>query len=123
MRLWTHDIFRNPEIVPDEMVADIFQALQQYDVVKKTIQMTRSAADQQLHQLLPHVNCDTLLIWGRQDPITPVELAPQFEQLIPTSRLKIINECGHVPTQEKPFQFLELFHNFMKKIGYGNDSM
>jgi pimeloyl-ACP methyl ester carboxylesterase len=60
----------------------------------------------------------TLLVWGKQDPITPVEVAPQFLELLPNAQLKIINECGHVPTQEKPREFMTYFSQFLHEINY-----
>ena len=100
------------------MVRDVFNAIQSTEVVLRSIRFTKSATRQRMNKELPGIHTPALLIWGKQDPITPVEVAPQFQQLMPDAELHIINNCGHVPTQEKPYQFLEYFFDFMKKINY-----
>jgi pimeloyl-ACP methyl ester carboxylesterase len=100
------------------MVQDVFNAIQSTEIVLRSIRLTKSATNHRMHNELPGIQTPTLLVWGKQDPITPVEVAPQFQQLLPNAELRIINNCGHVPTQEKPYQFLEYFFDFMKKINY-----
>lgn len=116
----TSDIFYDRSIPPDEMVMDVFNAIQNTEVVLRSIRFTKSATNRRMNTELPGIHIPTMLVWGKQDPITPVEVAPQFQHLLPDASLYIINECGHVPTQEKPFQFLEYFFEFMRKINYSS---
>jgi pimeloyl-ACP methyl ester carboxylesterase len=51
---------------------------------------------------LPHVRCPTLVIVGREDALTPPELAREIAKGIPGARLKIIPDCGHLSTLERP---------------------
>lgn len=51
---------------------------------------------------LSHIDCPTLVVCGRQDRTTPVELATEIAADIPSSRLVIIEECGHLSTLERP---------------------
>lgn len=39
----------------------------------------------------------TLLLWGKQDTQTPLELARQFHRLIPNSELHVFPNAGHEP--------------------------
>lgn len=110
------DIFFDRSIPPNEMVMDVFKAIQNNDIVKRSIRLTKSATGQNMRKQLPAIKTPTLLVWGKQDPITPVEIAPYFQELIPNATLRIVNKCGHVPTQERPYQFLEYFFQFMKNI-------
>lgn len=114
----TGDIFYDRNNVPEEMVMDVFNALQHTETVIRSIRLTKSATKTRMDQELPRIETPALLVWGKQDPVTPVEIAPVFQRLLPFSELHIIDKCGHVPTQEKPFQFLEYFFSFMKKINY-----
>jgi pimeloyl-ACP methyl ester carboxylesterase len=52
--------------------------------------------------LLPTVNCPTLVLVGRQDILTPLELSEEIAAAIPDARLEIIEDCGHLSTLEQP---------------------
>ena len=54
---------------------------------------------------LPKINKPTLLIWGKNDIVTPPEVAEQFHQLMPCSELHWIDKCGHAPMMEHPIIF------------------
>lgn len=47
----------------------------------------------------------TLVVWGRQDGLTPVEDGERFKKDIPNSTLLVIEECGHAPQFEKAAEF------------------
>lgn len=51
-------------------------------------------------QLLPQLKMPVLLIWGREDRITPLDLGQRMHTLVPQSRLTILDGCGHLaPSQ------------------------
>lgn len=51
---------------------------------------------------LPGIRVPTLVLVGREDALTPVELAREIADGIPGARLKIIPDCGHISTLERP---------------------
>jgi pimeloyl-ACP methyl ester carboxylesterase len=75
-----------------------------------------------LHNLsLPHylskVLAPTLIVWGKQDAIIPVECAEIYQRAIPNSTVKIIDNCGHSPAVEKPQEFLSAVTGFLSRLG------
>lgn len=44
----------------------------------------------------------TLLLWGREDPVVPVELGRELEGRLPDARLVTLDACGHLPQEERP---------------------
>jgi pimeloyl-ACP methyl ester carboxylesterase len=70
-----------------------------------------------LPQYLKKVLTPTLIIWGKQDAIIPVECSEIFRQAIPNSDLKIIDHCGHSPALEKPQEFMSTVTEFLSKLG------
>ncbi len=54
---------------------------------------------------MPSLKASTLVIWGQQDHILPVEYAPVPTRLIPNAKLEIYNPCGHFPMLEKAKEF------------------
>ena len=47
----------------------------------------------------------TLIVWGREDGLTPLADGERFDREIPNSTLLIIDQCGHLPNIEKPGEF------------------
>jgi pimeloyl-ACP methyl ester carboxylesterase len=47
----------------------------------------------------------TLIVWGREDGLTPVADAERFHKDIAGSKLVVFDQCGHVPNLEKPGEF------------------
>lgn len=48
------------------------------------------------------IACDTLVICGREDALTPPELSEEMASLIPGALLVMIDHCGHLSTMERP---------------------
>ena len=55
-----------------------------------------------LWRLASQVRVPTLVIWGRQDRLLDVGLAPRVAAAIPDSRLLILDRVGHVAQMEQP---------------------
>jgi pimeloyl-ACP methyl ester carboxylesterase len=66
-----------------------------------------------LRHLLPGVSTPTLLLWGGEDAITPINSGEIYQRAIPRSRLVVIENCGHMPEMEKPTEFAGLIENFV----------
>ena len=47
----------------------------------------------------------TLIVWGREDGLTPLADADRFHKDIAGSKLVVFDQCGHVPNLEKPGEF------------------
>jgi 2-hydroxy-6-oxonona-2,4-dienedioate hydrolase len=114
----TQDIFFDPSTPSDEMIKEVYDAIQNYEIVLRSIRFTKSTAKEQLHDRLSNIKVPCLLVWGRQDCITPPAVAGLFQNLLPNAELHYIDKCGHVPTQEHPKEVLKLITDFLKKLNY-----
>jgi 2-hydroxy-6-oxonona-2,4-dienedioate hydrolase len=54
----------------------------------------------------------TLVMWGDNDKMIPVQYAKEFRE-IPGSELVVIKDCGHTPYVEKPMTFNRLVLKFL----------
>jgi pimeloyl-ACP methyl ester carboxylesterase len=64
----------------------------------------------------PHlvdVTAPALILFGRQDGAVPLSDAHLANDLIPDSRLVMIDECGHFPMHERPHEFLDALRGFL----------
>jgi pimeloyl-ACP methyl ester carboxylesterase len=59
------------------------------------------------------VKVPTLIVWGRQDAIIPLNCGELYQQALPNSRLHVIDRCGHSPALEKPQEFLQVVQAFL----------
>jgi pimeloyl-ACP methyl ester carboxylesterase len=60
------------------------------------------------------VRVPTLVVWGVQDQILPVEYAPVTAKTISGSRLQIYDPCGHFPMLERAQEFNALLLEFLE---------
>lgn len=55
----------------------------------------------------------TLIIWGMQDRLIPLEYSRVFQESISGSSVVIVEDAGHAPFAEKPAIVCELLHRFL----------
>ena len=65
---------------------------------------------------LATITCPTLVICGREDLITPPELAQEIADGIRQAKLAIIEQCGHLSTLDQPEQVSRLLVDWIKGL-------
>jgi pimeloyl-ACP methyl ester carboxylesterase len=71
-------------------------------------------AETDQRDLLPRIAVPTLLIWGDSDTRSPLGVARQFEDAIPSAELVVIPGAGHVSNLEQPGAFDEAVRRFCR---------
>jgi len=107
------EVFYDKKYVTDELVDEMYRLLQSRVNKLKIVKMSKSAKRYNLAGQLSMITCNTLLIWGKNDVITPPEVAHIFNRDIRNSRLVFINGCGHAPMMEKPEEFNNYLMDFL----------
>ncbi len=64
--------------------------------------------------LMQQVRIPSLIVWGRQDAIIPVNCGELYNKALAGSSLKFIDDCGHVPELEKPQEFVSTVLEFLQ---------
>ncbi|MEO9803138.1 MAG: alpha/beta hydrolase [Reichenbachiella sp.] len=64
-------------------------------------------------QTLKEVVCPTLIIAGAQDKVCPVAWHQEMHEMIPGSKLEIIEQCGHLSTMERPEKINQTITNWI----------
>ncbi len=54
----------------------------------------------------------TLLVWGAHDKDVPLPHGERLHELIPHSRLFVFPNCGHLPQEERPREFVSVVAEF-----------
>jgi len=63
---------------------------------------------------LREIEIPTMVVWGLNDQIVPVEAALGYHRLIPNSRLEMFERTGHLPMLERPKRFNPLLEGFIE---------
>lgn len=108
--------FYDPDMATDELVNEVFEITNNRLKVIKIISLAKSAIRNNLGEELNQIQQPTLLIWGKNDTITPPFVAEEFNKLIPNSELHLIDKCGHAPMMEVPAEFNHILDAFLKKL-------
>ena len=110
----TQEVFYNPDVATDELVDEVFGIVNDRMKGIKTVMLARSAIKHNMQNELPNIKCPTCIIWGKQDNVTPPDVAIEMNRLIPNSELFWIDQCGHAAMMEKPAEFNEILYNWLK---------
>ncbi len=71
------------------------------------------AVNENLKDLLPLIDRDTLLIWGDRDTATPLSDGKTMEALIPGAGLAVIPGAGHYSFLDNPVLFSRIINAFL----------
>jgi len=108
--------FYDPASASDAMIDEVFAAVNDRGKVIRAISMAKSALRHNLADKLGQINTPTLLIWGKQDAITPPFVGEKFKELMPNATLFFIDKCGHAPMLERPEEFNKYLTDFLNKL-------
>ena len=108
--------FYDPASASDAMIDEVFAAVNDRGKVIRAISMAKSALRHNLADKLGQINTPALLIWGKQDAITPPFVGEKFKELLPNATLFFIDKCGHAPMLERPEEFNKYLTDFLNKL-------
>lgn len=108
--------FYNPAIATKQLVDEVYQTVNDRTKVIRLLAMAKSAIRHNMSKDLLHILIPVMLIWGKNDKITPPEVAQEFELLLPNAKLEWIEQCGHAPMMEQPAEFNKILRKFLQKL-------
>jgi pimeloyl-ACP methyl ester carboxylesterase len=109
--------FYDPEVATKELVDEVFAMVNDRHKVIRILAMAKSAIRHNMAKEVHKITAPTALIWGKNDKITPPDVAQEFKTLIPNSELHWIDKCGHAAMMERPEEFNSILKGFLQKIG------
>jgi len=99
------EIFYDPSLVTPEWVESIRRIVTTRRTALRVLQVARAAKRHNLEERLHQIRVPTLLVWGKDDRITPTDVAERFHARIRGSQLVYLPNCGHAPMLERPEAF------------------
>lgn len=114
----TEGVFYSPKIATKEIVDEVYQTVNDRKKLIKILALAKSAIRHNMSKDLPKIKVPTALIWGKNDSVTPPEVALEFEKLMPMSDLFWIDKCGHAPMMEHPKKFNKILKSWLLKNNF-----
>lgn len=108
------DVFYDPEVATKEIVDEVFATVNDRMKLVKTLAIAKSAIRHNMSKDLPQMHTPTCIIWGKNDTVTPPNVAEEFHELLPDSDLFWIEKCGHAPMMEHPKAFNTILEKWLQ---------
>ena len=112
------DVFYNPAVATKEIVDDVYATVNDRIKLIKTLAIAKSAIRHNMAHDLPKMLMPTCIIWGKNDKVTPPNVAEEFERLMPNAELFWIDKCGHAPMMEHPDEFNRLLDQWLQSRSF-----
>ena len=116
IRKKTEFTFYDPKMATKELVDELFDIVNEREKVIRVVSIAKSAIRNNMKDDLAYIKVPTMLIWGKDDQITPPFVADEFHKYIENSDLAFIDKCGHAPMMERPEEFNQLLSQFFAKL-------
>lgn len=111
----TQATFFDPEVASKELIDEVFDIVNDRNKAIRIVATAKSAVRHNLGDKLHLVTAPALLVWGKQDHITPDFVGEKFHELMPNSRLVFFDNCGHAPMMEHPELFNQHLEAFLSE--------
>jgi len=112
------DVFYDPAIATKEIVDEVYATVNDRNKLIKTLAIAKSAIRHNMSKDLPKMNTPICIIWGKNDNVTPPDVAIEFNDLLPDSDLFWIDKCGHAAMMEHPDKFNEILFSWLKERSF-----
>jgi len=108
--------FYDPATATKEMVDEVFETVNDRSKAIRVVVTAKSAVRNNLEDKIKNILAPVLLVWGKQDIITPSWVGEKFHSILPNSRLEILDKCGHAPMMERPDLFNGILDDFLTSL-------
>lgn len=108
--------FYDPAIATKELIDEVFNIVNDRMRGLRIVLTAKSAMRNNVEDKVHTITAPTLLVWGKDDNITPAFVGERFKELIPHSELLLIEKCGHAPMMEHPETFNQALDDFLQRV-------
>lgn len=111
----SESVFYDPKVATKEIIDEVYATVNDRNKLIRTLAIAKSAIRHNMAKDLPNMKQPTCIIWGKNDTVTPPEVASSFHKLLPNSDLYWIDKCGHAAMMEHPETFNKLLFDWLQK--------
>ena len=108
--------FSDPSRITDEAVGEYAAGISRDGGRRSLIATAQQLLPDDIDAIVanyPNIAVPTLVVWGDDDRVVPIENGRRLAREIPGARFEIVPDCGHVPQEERPRQMHALLRGFL----------
>jgi pimeloyl-ACP methyl ester carboxylesterase len=104
----------NHHLIDDNRINSVLRPLKAADAHRSLLATSRNWHADRIERDAYLISQPTLIIWGEEDTVIPISDGHKLHDSILNSRLVVLKDCGHVPSEERPELFAELVTEFSR---------
>ncbi|NWG32820.1 MAG: alpha/beta hydrolase [Chloroflexi bacterium] len=108
--------WHDPSKVTPEILEGYQKPLRLADWDKALWELTLASRESGLAERLGELTLPTLVITGDDDRIVPTEQSVRLAEELPNAQLVVIPQCGHLPHEERPAEFMQAVTEFLQGL-------
>jgi pimeloyl-ACP methyl ester carboxylesterase len=121
VRMALRSIFANPNNITDELVDELFEAMQNSSSERsfysfQRYEMTWKGVRTNYIDQLPEIQAPTLFIHGEKDLLVPLGEVKRAAELMTNAQVIVMEDAGHWAPREYPQKFNQWVRNFLKGL-------
>ena len=122
-RFFLSRLFNDPKKIPYHLIPKVLDIYNPSQMRKFCLRLLRSGVNIkglkekiwiQVLESAASLSQKTLIVWGADDKVVPVDQAQVGKELIKSSRLHVFEKCGHLPQVERAEEFNRLVCEFLE---------
>jgi pimeloyl-ACP methyl ester carboxylesterase len=90
----------HPQRIPGFVARDVLRLSAEHRWVTERAMTAMLTGKDTTDSLLAGMKMPVLILWGKEDKITPVDEGKKMQQMIPASELLIFEGCGHLAPEQ-----------------------
>lgn len=102
----------NFDLITEDRVDAVRRPLSNKDGHNAVLQSARNWEAGQVEQDANLIEQPTLILWGEEDRVIPIRNGYTLHREILNSRFVVLRNCGHLPPEEAPGDFVQLITEF-----------
>jgi len=115
VRASIENVYFDTSKVTDALVERYFELTLRAGNRQALVDRLRRSSDMN-YTNIKYIKQPTLILWGAEDLLIPVENTNKFHESLPNSTLVILDDTGHTPMEESPIESLEFVTDFLKDV-------
>ncbi len=116
VRASVENVYFDTSKVTDVLVDRYFELTLREGNRQAFVDRLNTSIDSATYKQIKNVQQPTLILWGANDMLIPLENGYEFKKELPNNSMVILDDTGHTPMEERPVESLKPVVDFLKSI-------
>ncbi|WP_199154980.1 alpha/beta fold hydrolase [Chromobacterium sp. ASV23] len=109
-------LFVDPSCVTQAQMAECLSHFKSRHSLLNITRYMKTANKVDMAPLLQGIATPCLLVWGKQDRVTPLDDVPNLQAINRHLTIEVIDPCGHSPMIEKPDRLVKIMESYLETL-------